>query len=69
MMDCRITIGDFALAAEEAVMKYPGAKVVSVGTGSKGGIWYYGLFLATENGEVRLEIPTHKTEGGKENDT
>lgn len=69
MMDYRITIGDFALAVEEAAMKYPGAKVASVGTGSKGGIWHYGLFLMAENGEVRVEIPAYKTEGGKENDT
>lgn len=59
-MDDRITIGDFALMAQEAAVKYPGARVVSVGTGRKGDLWYYGLFLKADGQEIRVEIPAYR---------
>ena len=68
-MDDRITIGDFALAAQVAATKYPGAKVVSVGTGSKGDLWYYGLFLKVDGQEVRFEIPAYREKEAERNDT
>ena len=68
-MDDRITIGDFALMAQEAAAKYPGAKVASVGTGRKGDLWYYGLFLVTGGQEVRIEIPAYREKEVKRNDT
>ena len=59
-MDDRITVGDFALMAQEAAAKYPGARVASVGVGRKGDYWYYGLFLVADGQEIRFEIPAYK---------
>ena len=44
-MENNISIERFASMVLDASMKYPKAKVVSVGSGRSGDRWYYGLFL------------------------
>ena len=58
----RISLSKFVYLAEQAEMKYPNAKLVSVGHGCSDSTWYYALFLNVNGTEIRYEIPMYEEE-------
>lgn len=59
-MENNISIERFASMALDASLKYPKAKVVSIGSGRSGDHWYYGLFLKVGDEEIRVEISAYE---------
>mgnify|MGYP003371920184 FL=1 len=59
-MENNISIERFASMVLDASMKYPKAKVASIGSGRSGDHWYYGLFLKVGDEEIRVEIPAYE---------
>ena len=58
----RISLSKFVDLAELAEMKYPNAKLVSVGYGCADNTWYYALLLDVDGTEIRYEIPMYEEE-------
>lgn len=52
-----MSIEYFADKVQEAAARYPDAELVSVGVGSKGGRWYFALFMKKGEVEIRVTVP------------
>ncbi len=59
-MEERIDINEFIGHIKRAKMKYPNAKVMSVGTGSREYGWCFVIFLKYNGEEIGIDIPIYK---------